>query len=313
MEPITLPDMERLATLVAVVDAGTFHGASSSRFLSASAVQKQMRSLERDLGIVLFERSGRNVLVTPAARSLVGATSEALRSCVALQDAIERLRQPMSIGIRVACEPIHMANFLSVAARKFEEETNISVELVPVPAEQFRDADALVRSIRVGEVDTAVTMSELPGCSSASLQTARLVAVSSSSGNQQNSGNTCTVEMLTDRTIFAQPSTVWSRVQLERLAAEAGVTLRVITESIPEVCVALAVADMGIAVLPDYGLTLTSNSGTPILDSTGKSVIGEIKAHWHPANESEQLRSFVSFVQKSGLNQSLEVLDSAVH
>ena len=76
--------IRRLRTLIAVAETGTFSGAAEAMFVSQSAVSMQMRALEDDLRMELFDRTRR----PPAPNAACRAVVERARTIVAAYDAL---------------------------------------------------------------------------------------------------------------------------------------------------------------------------------------------------------------------------------
>ena len=71
----------QLETFLCVVEAGSFNRAAEALYISASAVIKQINSLEAGLGIQLFERTHRGLHVTPAGASLYQDARYVIQYC----------------------------------------------------------------------------------------------------------------------------------------------------------------------------------------------------------------------------------------
>ncbi|MGD9675612.1 MAG: LysR substrate-binding domain-containing protein [Candidatus Bipolaricaulia bacterium] len=63
---MSVPRIEALAAFCAVVEHGTFTRAALALGITQPAVSQQIRALEREYGVELVERTGANVIATPA-------------------------------------------------------------------------------------------------------------------------------------------------------------------------------------------------------------------------------------------------------
>lgn len=71
-----MSSLRQLRTFLAAARHGSFAAAGQAVGLTAAAVGQQMHALEDDLGQVLFDRSGRSVVLNPAGRALVPAVED---------------------------------------------------------------------------------------------------------------------------------------------------------------------------------------------------------------------------------------------
>lgn len=64
-------ELHQLRYFLAIVDEGTFTAAAQAVHISQSGISTQLRTLERELGVDLVDRSSRRVHLTPAGERLV--------------------------------------------------------------------------------------------------------------------------------------------------------------------------------------------------------------------------------------------------
>ena len=91
INPHRLPSLDRLAVFDAAARHLSFTKAAAERFLTQSAVSRQVAALEEELGVKLFRRRHRALELTDDGRLLAQAVSRAIAT---VRDAVAALRAP---------------------------------------------------------------------------------------------------------------------------------------------------------------------------------------------------------------------------
>lgn len=93
-----MADVRRFKTLLAIAELGTFAEAANSVHLTPAAVSQQMKALEEELGVALFDRTKRppelspmGYALVPKARELVRAYEELVPSLLGEMTSVENL------------------------------------------------------------------------------------------------------------------------------------------------------------------------------------------------------------------------------
>lgn len=113
--------LDQLRTFIAAVDEGSFSAAARKLGRAQSAVSELVRGLEFQLGVDLFDRSGRYPQLTAAGRALLTSA----RSIVADVDTLKSRARGMATGLEPELSvvvdvffPIHV---MAEAAKEFRE------------------------------------------------------------------------------------------------------------------------------------------------------------------------------------------------
>ena len=121
-----------LKTFIVVSESGSFQKAAAQLFISPPAVMKQINQLEHHLGLKLFERTGRGVVLTRSGSSVYYDAKEILRISSAAIERAYRFEEGRRFLIRVGSSLLYPAKPLFdlwFDCRK--EYPNISLQTVP--------------------------------------------------------------------------------------------------------------------------------------------------------------------------------------
>ena len=106
-------DLRHLRAFVAIVDTGGFVRAATRVSLSQPALSRQVRALEAELGVRLFDRAGRRVRLTPEGEDLLERGRRLLVDAESLRERARALRSGRTGLLRVGATPQAMATMLA--------------------------------------------------------------------------------------------------------------------------------------------------------------------------------------------------------
>ena len=106
-------DLRHLRAFVAIVDTGGFVRAATRVSLSQPALSRQVRALETELGVRLFDRSGRRVRLTAEGEDLLERGRRLLVDAESLRERARALRSGRTGLLRVGATPQAMETMLA--------------------------------------------------------------------------------------------------------------------------------------------------------------------------------------------------------
>ncbi|MEU1535020.1 LysR family transcriptional regulator [Streptomyces fagopyri] len=143
-------DLRQMEVVVAVAEEGGFTAAAQRLHVVQSAVSSTVRTLERELGTPLFDRTTHRVSLTPAGEAFVPAARATLRAAEQARSAVDvvegRLRGRVTVG---TMQGVWADLHLPLAALR-AEHPEVSVRLRQAAVTDIRQA------LREGTVDLAV-------------------------------------------------------------------------------------------------------------------------------------------------------------
>lgn len=127
-----LPSLSALRAFSAYVQCGSVAQAGAALNVSHAAISQQLRGLEAHLGVPLFDRSGRTLVLTPEGQDLARALEDGFRGIAAGVNALSltEAQRPLNVG----CTPTFASAWLMPRLASFQtEHPGIDMMLSPSP------------------------------------------------------------------------------------------------------------------------------------------------------------------------------------
>jgi DNA-binding transcriptional LysR family regulator len=151
-------DARQLRYFLAVVDARGFGKAAEQLFIAQPSLSQAIAGLERELGVVLFHRVGRGVVVSDAGRQLVGPARQVLRDLATAQATIDAIKGVGSGRVEIIAMPSPGIEPLATLMQRFtgaHPDVTISVAAAFVP-------DEVLEAVRTGAAEIGLLGSPDP-------------------------------------------------------------------------------------------------------------------------------------------------------
>ena len=144
-------DIQSLNALVAVAESGSFSVAAERLHLTQPAISKRIAGLERELGIVLFDRTGRRALPTQAGAQLLTRAHHILLELRVAEQEIRDLSDTVSGTLHLATSHHIGLHRLPPVLRTFSDRfpaVRLNIE--------FTDSEKAHDSVLKGDIELAV-------------------------------------------------------------------------------------------------------------------------------------------------------------
>lgn len=141
-------DLRELRSLVALADSGSLTKSADRVHLSAAAVHRQLKVLEEELGLRLYEREGRQLKLTQAAEMLLPMVRNLLAQYEAVRSAVTEWKGLERGVVRIGTGPTFSTYILPSLLEEFREkypEVELLVETGHTPQ--------LIELLRNGLID----------------------------------------------------------------------------------------------------------------------------------------------------------------
>lgn len=243
-------DLRQLEMLLAVVDAGSYAKAGEDLHVSHSAIHRQVRLLEQEVGDRILVRSGRRVELTETGEILLQLGRRLRQEVTAAERQIKERNHLNSGHLRIGTGTMMLVFFLPPVLDQFRKEyPGIEVQV------RTGTSDFVLEGIQKGDLDAGVVLASSdvrPPAGSLIrevLYQAEFVLAVSKNHPLANK-KTVSLEKLIEHPFIMHPKTTSVRRILDRICAEAGLTPKVSMELENEEAMETMIEiNMGVALL----------------------------------------------------------------
>jgi DNA-binding transcriptional LysR family regulator len=142
--------LAHLRTFVAIVDSGGFARAAERLHLTQPATSHQISLLEKEFGVMLFDRKGRTVKLTPEGEDLLRRSRRLLGDAELLGERARALRGGQVGPLRISATPQVIENILAPFLVKFlRRRPGVDIQLL-------ESGSARLEQLEAGEIHLAI-------------------------------------------------------------------------------------------------------------------------------------------------------------
>ena len=157
-------DWNRARAFLVTAEEGSVSAAARALGLSQPTLSRQIDALESELGIILFERAGRGLILTPTAQELLQYVRDMGNAATRLSLSASGQSASLDGPVRITATPVHAAFVLpSIIGKLRLAYPGLQIELVATTATadlRRREADIAVRN--TASTDPDIIVRKLP-------------------------------------------------------------------------------------------------------------------------------------------------------
>lgn len=118
-------DIFQIHCFLTLVETGNFSKAAEQLFISQPSLSARIKKLERELGIVLFERGGRQTVLTPAGQFFLTKAQRFIEDYQSIKIDLERFKQQpiLRIGTLRTIRSFNLAQLIAKFRQKYPDVT----------------------------------------------------------------------------------------------------------------------------------------------------------------------------------------------
>jgi DNA-binding transcriptional LysR family regulator len=243
-------DLRQLRTFVAVAEQGTVSKAAERLHIAQPALSRQIGHLEAELGVKLFDRVRRRLVLTGEGERLLADSRTVLGAVGALSERAQQLRHGDSGVLRVAATPQMIDGVFSTFLHRYaQRRPKVEIKLGEAAG------PGVLEMLERGDVHVCITtmqaiQADLTGFDSFELPPIDFLAASHPSV-RVGKGGSVDIARLADYPLLLLETNFFVRTAFDAACRLAGFTPKTFMESrTPHTLLSLAEAGHGVAVVP---------------------------------------------------------------
>ena len=282
-------ELHHLRYFEAVARHGHVTRAARELHLAQPSLSKQLRLLEAELGVALFDRVGRRVELTEAGRLLLPYARRVLAEVVAAREAMEQYQNAQHGRVAIGAPPTVGTQLLPAALAAFNRRfPGIELEL------EEAGAGRLLQLLHEGSVHLAVVSVPVAGVACAELFTEDLV-LAVGAGHRLSARDMVAAHELVDEPFILCPAGYELRERTLQLCRGAGFEPRVVLDGAEmDTVLRCAAAGLGVAIVPRLALAGADGLAGLRIEEPLTRTLGLV---WHPERQlppaAAALRTFL--------------------
>jgi DNA-binding transcriptional LysR family regulator len=287
-------ELRHLRYFVAVAEELHFRRAAERLYVAQPAVSEQIRKLEAELGVRLFDRTHRSVALTQAGSALLAEARRVLHQAEIAQRAARNAHESAGSKLRIGYVPDALPASVPRALQALASDVpNVTITLETGATHQ------LIQSVRDEQLDAVVVGLPAPakGLHVTSLGDQSLVAAIPT-GDPKAFESDLTLERLAAKRLVMLPrdSNPALHDAIIALTRDAGSPPELVEAPEPRVeAVLLAVAaGAGVALLPASVAQRYATPGVRLVDVVGTELAFEVAVLTRPNHDSLAIRHFLN-------------------
>jgi DNA-binding transcriptional LysR family regulator len=267
-------DLRHARTFVTVADLGTVSKAAARLHIAQPALSRQIRDLEQELGLKLFDRVGRRLVLTGEGEQLLGDCRSLLNCASSIGERAQQLRRGDGGILKVAASPQFIEGTLSGFLDRFTQRyPNVQVKVIEAIA--WSDTLGMLErgEIHLGQNLLRVVQPDDPHFASHPLEAVDLLAASHAPLMLGKSG-AIEIAHLASQPLLVLDTSFLSRRTFDATCRLAGIEANIVFESrTPHTLLAMAESGHGVAIVPSAVRIDLGTLSIGVLPGIGKEAI----------------------------------------